>query len=125
MSRSWSRKPTIDEALEKTLMDWLKELVDAGLTSRDLTLAWLSRWLFPLQAREHKMCFYSGSRDPTHISMEAMSMDSLRSWAALMITERIGWNWRFGHQPFSRSERATEVSRCSFACLQSFRPAAV
>ena len=27
----------------------LKELVDAGLTSRDLTLAWLSRRVFPLR----------------------------------------------------------------------------
>ena len=63
-------------------MGRLKELVDAGLTSRDLTLAWMSRRVFPLQAREHKMCFYSGIRDPTRVSMEAFEPDEMRCWAA-------------------------------------------
>ena len=35
--RSWSRKVPVDEALEETVMGRLKELVDAGMTSRDLT----------------------------------------------------------------------------------------
>ena len=48
-------------------MGRLNELVDASLTFRDLTLAWLSRRVFPLQAQEHKMCFYSGPRDPTRV----------------------------------------------------------
>ena len=53
-------------------MGWLKELVDTGLTSRDLTLAWLSHRVFSLRTREHKMYFYSEPRDPTHVSMEAL-----------------------------------------------------
>ena len=81
------------------MMGRLKELVDAGLTSRDLTLAWLSRRVFPLRAREHKMCFYSGVRDPTRVSMEALSREEMRVWAAVVITDRIGRNWKFGRRP--------------------------
>ena len=36
--KSWGRKPPADESLEKILFGRLKELVRAGLTSRDLTL---------------------------------------------------------------------------------------
>ena len=92
-------------------MGRLKELVAAGLTSRDLTLAWLSRRMFPLQARSHKMCFYSGLRDPTRVSTEVPQPDNLRQWAARIITDRIGPNWKFGLKPFTRSNRAPEVSR--------------
>ena len=84
-------------------MGRLKELVDAGLTSRDLTLAWLSRRVFPLRAREHKMCFYSGPRDPTRVSMEALSLENLRGWAGVVTTDRVGQNWKFGHMPYTRS----------------------
>ena len=124
--KSWNRKPLIDGALEEVLMGRLKELVDVGLTSRDLTLAWLSRRTFLLRAGSHKMCFYSGPRDPTHVSMEAAPLDSLRQWMARVITDKVGRNWRFGFRPFTRSERAPEVScSCSFACLRSLLPVAV
>ena len=56
----------------------LETLVTAGLRSRDLTLAWMSRRLLPLRARAHKMCFYSGPRDPTHTSVEALLLKELR-----------------------------------------------
>ena len=102
--------PLVDEALEKTLMGWLKELVDAGLTSKDLTLAWLPCWVFPLRAREHKMCFYSGPRDPTRVSMEVLSLKEMRDWASVVITDRIGKNWKFGWRPYSREDRAPQVS---------------
>ena len=46
--KSWNRKPLADPALEEVLMGRLKELVAACLTSWDLTLAWLSRRMFPL-----------------------------------------------------------------------------
>ena len=97
-------------------MGWLKELVDAGLTSRDLSLAWLSRRMFPLRARSYKMCFYSGPRDPTRVSMEVAPLESLQRWAARIITDKVGQNWRFRVKPFTRSERAPEVSNssCSF-----------
>ena len=75
--KSWSRKVPGDEVLEEILMGWLKHLVDVGLTSRDLNLAWMSHWVFPLRAREHKMCFYSGHRNPTHVSMEALSLEEM------------------------------------------------
>ena len=39
-SKSWSRKLPVDGELESVLFGRLKVLVDAGLTSRDLTLAW-------------------------------------------------------------------------------------
>ena len=118
--KSWSRKPLVDEALEEILMGWLNELVDAGLTSRDLTLAWLSRRIFPLQARSHKMCFYSGPRDPTRVSMEVSKPDSLRKWAARVITDRIGQSWKFGFPSFTRSKRAPEVSHRLLVRLQLF-----
>ena len=35
-SKSWSRKPSADEAFEKILFARLKVLVESGLTSRDL-----------------------------------------------------------------------------------------
>ena len=105
-------------------MGRLKELVAAGLTSRDLTLAWLSRRMFPLQARSHKMCFYSGPRDPTRVSMEVSQPDSLRRWATRIITNRMGVNWRFGLKPFTHAERAPEVCCCFLIRSWSFRPAA-
>ena len=46
--KSWSRKPPVDVHLENILFGRLKELVEAGLTSRDLTLSWLSRRIYPL-----------------------------------------------------------------------------
>ena len=85
--KSWSRKVPVDEVLEGILMGRLKRLVDSGLMSRDLTLAWMSRRVFPLRAREHKMCFYSGPRDPTRVSMEALPLEDMRSWAGVMITD--------------------------------------
>ena len=39
-ARSWGRKVPVDEVLEEIMMGRLKHLVNAGLTSRDLTLAW-------------------------------------------------------------------------------------
>ena len=52
-SKSWSRKTAVDEELQRTLFDRLKVLVENGLTSRDLTMAWLSRQIYPLAARPH------------------------------------------------------------------------
>ena len=100
------------------MTDRLQELVDAGLTSRDLTLAWLSHRVFPLRAREHKMCFYSGVRDPTQVSMEALALEEMRGWAAVVITDRIRRNWKFGLKPFSRAERAPEVGFFRCFCLE-------
>ena len=69
----------------------------------------MSRRMFPLQVREHKMCFYSGVRDPTQVSMEALEPDEMSCWAAVVITDRIRRSWQFGLKPFSRAERAPEV----------------
>ena len=95
----------------------LRDLIEAGLTSRDLTLAWLSRRVFPLQARGHKMCFYLGVRDPTRACTEALEINELRRWAALVITDVVKRKWWFGVEPFSRARRAPEVS--FFCCFLS------
>ena len=67
------------------------------------------------------MCFYSEVSDPTHVSMEALELEDMRIWAATVITDRVGRNWKFGLEPYSRAERTPEVSslRCSF-CLRFF-----
>ena len=54
--KSWSRKPVTGGDLQGVLFGRLEKLVEEGLTSRDLTLAWMSRRMYPLQARSHKMC---------------------------------------------------------------------
>ena len=123
-SKSWSRKLPVDGGLESVLFGRLKVLVEAGLTSRDLTLALLSRRIYPLQARSHKMCFYSGFRDPTRVSLEVPKPKNLCSWASRLITDRIEENWDFGLYPFTRSEQAPEVSHCFLVRLQFLRPAA-
>ena len=46
--RSWNRRTPVDEALESAVTTRMRDLVAAGLTSRDLTLAWLSRRVLPL-----------------------------------------------------------------------------
>ena len=46
--KSWGRKVLSDGALEEAMMSRLKQLVASGLTSRDLTLAWVSRRLLEL-----------------------------------------------------------------------------
>ena len=72
--KSWSRKPLIDEALEGVLFGRLKELVDAGLTSRDLTLAWLSRRIFPAAcavAQDVLLLRSPGSHPGQHGGVEA------------------------------------------------------
>ena len=114
----------MDEDLEGVLFGRLKELVETGLMSRDLSLAWLSRRIYPLQARSHKMCFYSGLRDPTRVSLEMPKPANLCAWASRLITDRIEENWEFGLDPFTRSERAPEVSRCFLVCFQFLRPTA-
>ena len=48
--------------------------------------------------------------DPTRVSMEVAKPESLREWAARIITDRIGQSWKFGLPPFTRSEHAPEVS---------------
>ena len=111
-SKSWSRKPPVDGDLENTLFGRLKVLVEAGLTSRDLTLAWLSRRIYPLQARSHKMCFYSGLRDPTRVTLEIPKPENLCAWVSRLIIDRTEVDWEFGLDPFTRSERAPEVSHC-------------
>ena len=88
----------------------LKELVEAVLTSRDLTLAWLTRRLFPLREREHKMCFYSGPRDPTRVSAKALELKTMRAWAAGVIADQVEEDWEFGLDPFTRASRAPVVS---------------
>ena len=95
----------------------MKDLVAAGLTSRDLTLAWLSRWVFPLQARGHKMCFYSGVRDPTRACAKVLEAIELRRQATVVITDAIKRKWWFGVEPFSRARRAPVVS--FFRCFLS------
>ena len=102
----------IDEDLQNVLFPRLQELVGAGLTSRDLTLAWLARRMYPLQARSHKMCFYSGLRDPTRVTLEISRPGNLCAWVYRLITDRIDVDLEFGLDPFTRSERAPEVSLC-------------
>ena len=124
-SKSWSRKPPTDEAFEKLLFARLKVLVEAGLTSRDLTLAWLSRRIYPLQARSHKMCFYSGIRDPIRVSMEIPKPATICKWASRLITDRMEEDCEFGLYPYSRSARAPEVSHYFLVHLQFLRPASL
>ena len=81
-----------------------------GLTSRDLTLAWVSRRMYPLQERSHKMCFYSGIRDPTRASMNIPTQKKLVEWASRLITDKIEEDWDFGLEPFTRLDQAPEVS---------------
>ena len=114
----------VGEGLEKILFARLTTLVKDGLTARDLTLLWLSRQIYPLQARSHKMCFYSGIQDPTRVSMEIPKPHNLSVWASHLITDRIEEGWEFGLDPFTRSERAPEVRCCFFVHCRFFRPAA-
>ena len=88
----------------------MNDLIAAGLTSRDLTLAWLSRRVFLLQARGHKMCFYSGVRDPTRACTEVLEINELRRLSAVVITDVVKRKWWFGVEPFSRARRAPVVS---------------
>ena len=88
----WNQKAEGDPALEATLVSRVKELVLSGLTSRDQTMAWLSRRLYLLQARSHKMCFYSGRWDPTRASTRALKSDTLLRWAGLIFSNTIGPN---------------------------------
>ena len=62
------------------------------------------------RARAHKMCFHSGPRDPMRVSMEALSAEGLLGWAAVVATDRIGKNWEFVWEPYSREDHAPQVS---------------
>ena len=95
----------------------VKDLIAGGLTSRDLTLSWLARRVYPLQDRAHKMCFYSGLRDPTRACAEAWESGELRRWAGQVITDAIERKWQFGVEPFSCARRAPVVS--SFPVMPS------
>ena len=117
VDKSWNRKAPVDEDLEAAVTARMKDLIADGLTSRDLTLAWLSRRVFPLQARGHKMCFYSGVRDPTRACTEALEINELRRLAALVITDVVKRKWWFGVEPFSHAWRAPVVS--FFRCFLS------
>ena len=108
--KAWSQKAPISAALETAVTTRVKDLIAAGLTSRDLTLAWLSRRVFPLQARGHKMCFYSGVRDPTRACAEVLDATELRRQAAVVITDVIKQKWWFGVESFSRARCAPVVS---------------
>ena len=88
----------------------MKDLIAGGLTSRDLTLAWLARQVCPLQDRAHKMCFYSGIRDPTRTSAEVLGAEELRRLAGQVITNVIKRKWWFSLEPFSRARRTPVVS---------------
>ena len=88
----------------------MKDLIAGGLTSRDLTLARLARWVCPLQDRAHKMCFYLGIRDPTRTSAEVLGADELRRLAGQVITNVIKQKWWFRLEPFSRTQRSPVVS---------------
>ena len=118
--KSWNQKTFGDPKLEAILTNRVKELVTFGLTSQDLTMAWLSRRMYPLQARSHKMFFYSGRWDPTRASTRALKADTLCQWAALILTNKIGPNWRFGLEPYTRSDRAPVVSRLALLVFSIF-----
>ena len=51
--------------------------------------------------------------------MEALSLEEMRGLAAVVITDRIGRNWKFGRRPYSRAEHAPEVS--SLCCSSSLK----
>ena len=116
-TKAWIRKVPSDEALEGILLGRLQRLLDTGLTPRDLTLAWMSRWLLPLRARAHKMCFFSGARDPTRTSMEALPLVQMRDWVSIVITDRIGRNCKFGRRPYSREDRGPRSVSFLWHCL--------
>ena len=122
--KSWSRKPVIDGDLQSVLFARLEKLVEDGLTSRDLTLAWVSRRMYPLQECSHKMCFYSGLRDPTRVTMEIPKQRNLCEWVSRLITDKIDEDWEFGLEPFTRLDRALEVSFHLSICLQFLCPTA-
>ena len=122
--KSWSRKPAADVSLQGTLFARLEKLVEGGLTSRDLTLAWVSRRMFPLQERAHKMCFYSGIRDPTRVSVDIPKQKKLGEWVSRLITDKIEEEWDFGLEPFNRLDQAPEVSFPLSFRVQFLYPAA-
>ena len=94
----------------------------SGFGISRVTLAWLARRMYPLQARSHKMCFYSGLRDPTRVTLEIPKPQNMCAWVSRLITDRIDVDWEFGLNPFTRSERAPEVSHCFLIRLQFLCP---
>ena len=84
----------------------------------------VSRQMYPLQERSHKMCFYSGIRDTTRVTVEIPKQRSLCEWVSRLITDKIDEEWDFGHEPFTRLDRAPEVSFPFSFCLQFLYPTA-
>lgn len=63
------------------------KLIDSGLTGMDVMITWLSRWIHPLQVREHSMYEHMSLDDLTRGRPYEMAGEMLAELAASMTKE--------------------------------------
>ena len=71
------------------------------LADTDLMCAFIARRVSPLQARSHKMCFMSGSHDPTQHSTKELTQDSIARRVSSIFKLNLVDDWAWSCPPFS------------------------
>lgn len=92
----------------------IQELHDDGkLSPDDLVATFVSRRVSPLQRQSHKICHMSGRRDPNRTSTFALSKSDIRTKVKAICVSKMGVDWEWGLEPFSR-KKPTPAVRPSF-----------
>jgi hypothetical protein len=107
--KNWTYNPKNTVGPVNALHRVKDELRDAGLTPQDIIVCFISRCIFPLQHRSHKICQMSGAMDPTrHSTPELSPADILRQVKDICKTSQATFTW--GLEPYSRDRPAPMVN---------------
>ena len=93
-----------------SLLNRVRELSHAGLTSRDIFLSWMQRRLLPLRHRSHKMCFTSGLNYPNRISRDDTDFELLKTMLHTVAPKEVMTElWQYGLPPYTRQNPPPRV----------------
>ena len=108
---SWGYKPKPVSADGAAAIQRLRELTNTeGLKASDLLVAFVVRWVLPLQGRPHLISWMSGHRDPCRLSTKEMPAAEVANLVNEISGLKLEGSWSFGKRPYSRADPPPAVS---------------
>ena len=109
-----------EKALVKVLVERVVQLILDGVTSMDLLEVFLRRRIQPLQARDHPMWLYSGTKDTTRIHPEEVEDATLGRWLASITRNKDNPRGARRIPPHDQSYEVDQVQFCISECDLAF-----
>ena len=109
-----------EKAQVKVLVECVVQLIRDGVTGMDLLEVFLRRRIQPLQARDHLMWLYSGTKDTTRIHPEEVEDATLERWLASITGNKDNPRGSRRIPPLDQSYEPNKVQFCISDCDPAF-----